>query len=93
MQTVVQQILCRSKSKANNLFRNLEITYPAEAVSSCAFFVPFHFTRLIFIECVVEYLDDVLLPNSGPSEEGSAVVSFILPKGSLKVFLNVKFKF
>lgn len=81
MQMVVQQILCKSKSKANNnLFRNLEITYPAEAVSSCAFFLLFHFTRLIFIECVAEYLDDVFPRNSGLSEEGSAVCPLFCQK-------------
>lgn len=42
MQKAAQHILCKFKSKANdNLFRKknyLEITYPAEAVSFCAFY-------------------------------------------------------
>jgi len=51
----------------------LEITYPAETVSSCAFFILFHFTQLVFTECVAEYLDDMFPPNSELSEEDSAV--------------------
>lgn len=39
-------LLCKIKSKANdNLFRNLGITYPVEAVS-CAFFVSFYTTDI-----------------------------------------------
>lgn len=40
-------LLCKFKSKANDdLFRNLGIAYPAEAVSSCAFFVSFYTTDI-----------------------------------------------
>lgn len=77
MQKAAQHILCKFKSKANdNLFRKknyLEITYPAEAVSFCAFYQLCKMKKKKFTECVVECLGDVFPPYSELSEEGSTV--------------------